>query len=100
MKRFVALLALALLAMAGTAVAKTHGAKHGGKHGAKVYRATLAPIDLGATAPSGDSAQADDPTTDPTGDTTPTVSGRKRLREGQVTHVQLRPREQVLRGHP
>lgn len=63
MKRFVALLALALLAMAGTAVAKTHGAKHGGKHGAKVYRATLAPIDLGATAPSGDSAQADDPTT-------------------------------------
>ncbi len=70
MKRFVALLAVALLAMAGTAVAKTHGTKHGGKHGAKVYRATLAPIDLGATAPSGDTAQADDPTTDPTDDPT------------------------------
>jgi hypothetical protein len=45
MKRLMALLAVGLLALAGTAVAKTHGAK--------VYRATLAPVAADATIPTG-----------------------------------------------
>jgi hypothetical protein len=45
MKRLIAFLALALLALAGTAVAKTNGAK--------VYRATLAPVAVGAASPTG-----------------------------------------------
>jgi hypothetical protein len=40
-----ALLAVGVLALAGTAVAKTHGAK--------VYRATLAPVAADATTPTG-----------------------------------------------
>jgi hypothetical protein len=45
MKRLMALLAVGVLALAGTAVAKTHGAK--------VYRATLAPVAADATTPTG-----------------------------------------------
>jgi hypothetical protein len=45
MTRVVALVAVGLLALAGTAVAKTHGAK--------VYRATLAPVAVDATIPTG-----------------------------------------------
>ena len=45
MTRFVALVAVGLLALAGTAVAKTNGAK--------VYRATLAPVAIDATIPTG-----------------------------------------------
>ena len=45
MKRLMALLAIGVLALAGTAVAKTHGAK--------VYRATLVPVTADATTPTG-----------------------------------------------
>jgi hypothetical protein len=45
MTRFVALVAVGLLALAGTAVAKTNGAK--------VYRAALAPVAVDATTPTG-----------------------------------------------
>jgi Cu/Zn superoxide dismutase len=45
MTRFAALVAVGLLALTGTAAAATNGAK--------VYRATLAPVAVGATAPTG-----------------------------------------------